>query len=242
MKKILITIIFGLVLLEASMAIESQKLYLINIELVDENRLISNYITVSEGYMDDLRIQPDDGYLLELISFNNEILFSRKFDFPVLTYAPPPEWFDEKGNQIYFPDSDEKLLERPDSIILKIPYFQNGKEIVISRNDEKILNIDVSVFANICNNNGICDGSESFRSCPQECDSSAQDGFCNSIYNGKCDLDCKNNEDRDCRVIKISEEKPEEIPEKKSNYLLYIILASLILALIFLIIFFRTRK
>ena len=190
------------VILASTTYAQLQKIYQIGLRL-QENSLILDSVVVSNGYPDDLRLQPKQGYFLELKSFENKTLFSRYFDFPQIAAAPPKEWFDRNGRQIYFPNITGQLALK--SVLLSIPYFKDGKEIEIYKSNKRVLTIDVSAFSEICNNNGKCDGYEDFRACPKECDSSGKDGYCNSIYNSKCDPDCTSGEDIDCKPPKRKE-------------------------------------
>lgn len=184
------------ILLAANASAQMQKIYQIGLELQDSS-LVLRHIAATDGYPDDIRVQPKQGYFLALKSFKNETLYSRYFDFPKIAIAPPREWFDENGRQIFVPNDTRPITSK--TLLLSIPYFKEGREIEIYGLNKRVLTIDVSSFSEICNSNGICDGYENFRACPAECGSSGKDGYCNPIYNGKCDPDCANREDIDCK-------------------------------------------
>ena len=48
--------------------------------------------------------------------------------------------------------------------------------------------------------NGVCDVmvGENYNTCPQDCQSGSKDGYCDRVIDGKCDPDCKKEEDLDC--------------------------------------------
>jgi len=46
--------------------------------------------------------------------------------------------------------------------------------------------------------NGICDSTETYLSCPQDCPSGGKDGYCDGVKDGICDPDCQKNQDPDC--------------------------------------------
>ena len=175
---------------------QMQKIYQVGLELQD-NLLVLRHISLADGYPDDIRVQPQQGYFLALKSFKNETLYSRYFDFPKIAAAPPKEWFDEKGRQIFVPNKTQPIISK--TMLLSIPYFKEGREIEVYKSGKRVLTVDVSPFSEICNSNGVCDGYENFRACPAECGSSGKDSYCNSVYNGKCDPDCTSKEDIDCK-------------------------------------------
>ncbi|MBS3156906.1 hypothetical protein J4442_01890 [Candidatus Woesearchaeota archaeon] len=92
--------------------------------------------------------QPSFGYLLRLISFEDDVLYSRYFDINVdIVFAADPSWFDENGNQIFIPEYD--VPEIKDTILeISIPYYSNAKRIeIFDPYGKKLLEIDVSSFA-----------------------------------------------------------------------------------------------
>lgn len=196
----------GAILLLISNAVYAaveQKAYILNLKY-DEGIITKEDLKVIPGEAPDRRIQPKIGYLLELISFNNETLYSFKFNFPLeKLMVPPANWFDENGNQVYIPKSSE-VRQRLDVVIitLVIPYFKNGKTISIyDPNNTKVLAIDVGYFADVCPDN-ICEPHESYENCPRDCPSGQKDDYCDKISDGICDPDCITG-DSDCETKKI---------------------------------------
>jgi len=51
-----------------------------------------------------------------------------------------------------------------------------------------------------CNGNGICeiDKGEYYKNCPEDCKSGGEDDYCDRIKDGKCDPDCRPEDDPDC--------------------------------------------
>ncbi|MCX6710457.1 MAG: hypothetical protein NTV63_05935, partial [Candidatus Woesearchaeota archaeon] len=48
--------------------------------------------------------------------------------------------------------------------------------------------------------NSICDNTESYLNCPDDCPSGGRDLYCDSKSDGRCDPDCAKSEDPDCRA------------------------------------------
>lgn len=135
----------------------------------DGGKITKESIKLIEGVPPDRLNQPTDGYTAKVISFNNEELYSFKFliELTPLT-ALDPTWFDDEGNQIFFPDETMKPLEEL-VFVLNFPYFKNGKSIKIyNPNNKLVLIIDISEFAT-CNRNNVCDLKESHELCPEDC-------------------------------------------------------------------------
>ncbi|MCD6216107.1 MAG: DUF333 domain-containing protein [Candidatus Aenigmarchaeota archaeon] len=47
--------------------------------------------------------------------------------------------------------------------------------------------------------NGMCDKDENYGSCPQDCESGRRDGYCDGVKDGRCDPDCPEERDVDCK-------------------------------------------
>ena len=104
----------------------------------------------------------------------------------------------------------------------------------------------------ICDVNGICDNQENSKNCPQDCASGMQDDFCDKEIDGKCDPDCKEDEDQDCYketlvdVLEVEKEsggiKKQVEKEKeysKENLVLVILIVILLMVLFWL---FKSKK
>ncbi len=126
------------------------KVYVLDIKY-DNGMITKENIKVIPGEPPDRRNQPEEGYSLELVSFNGEILHSFKFNFPLQTFGiPSPDWFDEQGNQIYFPTPEEAGIINLNETTLNLvfPYFPDGKSINIYSSEEQLLlEISVSQFS-----------------------------------------------------------------------------------------------
>jgi hypothetical protein len=128
-------------------------------------------IDLIDGPSPDRLSQPEIGYTLKMFSFENEVLYSFKFSInPEKLYAPPKEWFDEEGNQIYIPN-ETISVENETNIVLVFPYFKNAEKVNIYDSDDSlILSVDVSKYAT-CNMNNICNSNENYYTCPEDCKS-----------------------------------------------------------------------
>jgi len=54
--------------------------------------------------------------------------------------------------------------------------------------------------------NGICESTETYYSCPQDCHSGGRDGYCDGVRDGICDPDCRKSQDPDCAAPPHKEE------------------------------------
>lgn len=195
----MITFVLTLLLVLPFVAAQMEKVYVIDLTY-DKGEVTLRNILVTQAFYQQAP-EPEDGYLLELVSFNNEVLYRQRFVFPLeIAAGPRPEWFDEKGNQIYFPTEEESghlVLEKAE-VQLIIPYFSGGKTIrIFDPADAKILDIDVGFFAQLCGD-GVCQEHESYLECAQDCPSGSADDFCDRIVDGTCDPDCGVDGDADC--------------------------------------------
>lgn len=113
--------------------------------------------------------QPDEGFNVSIVSFKNRILFSylQYYPFEEPREAADPAWFDDEGNQVVVLEGDTYDISA-DSVVAAVPYFYNGKEILVKDNGKLLFAIDVSQHS-LCNENGVCDENEYFDVCPQDC-------------------------------------------------------------------------
>lgn len=141
--------------------------------------------------------------------------------------------------------------------VIYVPYEKNTVKILVyNPSNSVVMDLDVSSFAETCGNKN-CEQYESYENCPQDCKSGAKDGFCDRVKDGFCDPDCAQEEDTDCAQNAASNKSigmpataskinnpqqnqvtPEEIPEQRPNYLVWILLllGAVISALIYFII------
>lgn len=175
----------------------------------------------------------NSGFLIKVISFQNAEL-----------------------KKIYYNMSENK------NYVIYLPYDKDASRVeVYNPYNSKIMDIDVSSFANTCGNK-ICEAYESYESCKEDCHSGAKDDFCDGAKDGICDPDCPPKLDPDCQSKqsenipnqsiqskKITNEiKNEEINTVQTNgstfsYLSWILYgAGILLIVVLVMLFFRKRK
>jgi len=72
--------------------------------------------------------QPSTGYTVQISSASGTILYSTEVGVTAVVGAPSPDWFDEDGNQIYFPHEMLHILD-PFETKLILPSFSDAKKI-----------------------------------------------------------------------------------------------------------------
>jgi len=81
---------------------------------------------------------------------------------------------------------------------LYIPYMKETKNIAIFKDKKSIFTYEVSQYADVCGD-GSCQPHESNEDCPDDCPSGMEDDYCDKKEDGKCDPDCTQGEDLDCK-------------------------------------------
>ena len=162
---------------------------------------------------------------------------------------------------VSFENSDIKTIyynmSENRNYIIYIPYDENAAKVeMYNLKNSKIMDIDVSSFADTCGNN-ICEEHESHESCTKDCSSGSKDDFCDGLQDGICDPDCSPKTDSDCKggggnetaiseaVPTDKETKETQFPreiEKMPNYLMWILLIFGVVTILLIFLFIQRRK
>lgn len=148
MKKILIIVLLMVLTLPMVYSAQ-QKVYILNLKY-DNGKITKESLIVTQGFFIEAKEQPETGYRLEVVSFEDKILYTRKFIFPTFQKGPIPNESDILEREKYLPDITKKepSILKKSSIELMIPYHKNAKLIrIYDSNDIKVLEINVSAFA-----------------------------------------------------------------------------------------------
>ncbi len=86
----------------------------------EDGYITLNDKTVKLGYYPDRKIQPENGYRLEVVSFSGESLYSFRFKIPLEIFTDYTEGDELKGNVIRLNATDFSLI---------IPDYADAKEI-----------------------------------------------------------------------------------------------------------------
>lgn len=153
---------------------------------------LKDEISVKIGYAPDIKMQPEAGYKSEVVSFDNNILYSFKFRVPNMQCS---DFLDPATKQV----SGGCISLDQTSFVLTIPYFTAGKVInIYDMGGKKVFSTSIEHLARKCGNS-ICQEDESYKTCSQDCLSGSKDNYCDKIKDNKCDPDCAEKEDADCK-------------------------------------------
>ncbi|MDO8571333.1 MAG: hypothetical protein Q7R79_01510 [bacterium] len=98
-----------------------------------DKKILSGGVELISGEASPRMYQPEDGYLLKLLSQDGRELYTTRFEIPISSGSGKKEWFDPKtGEQIYFPKPEESLpLGGTVTIILNVPYLAEAQRAEI---------------------------------------------------------------------------------------------------------------
>lgn len=146
-------------------------------------------VSLAKGTAPDRNTQPQTGFRCEVVSANDEILYSFLFDFPDVVCS---DSFLPTGN------TGGCVKKEEGSFALIVPYYSTGRNInIYDLSGKMVLFADISEFARICGDN-ICQANENYGNCSKDCKSGIRDNYCDGIKDGVCDLDCSSKTDPDC--------------------------------------------
>jgi hypothetical protein len=152
-----------------------------------------------------------EDYLLRVVSEEGKELWRVTFNVYFDYYGPVYDDVDY---------SEIKYSAFP--IHYKIPYVRDMKTLVLQHKEKVIFSKDL----NFCNQNKVCDTSETNQTCPGDCPPDKKDKICIDRNEGICDPDCLPGIDPDCkgrcgnRVCNVNEsfgECPKDCPSGGSD-------------------------
>ncbi len=135
MKNKIILILAAAIFLIGMASAEASKVYILNLNY-DNGKITLKDKIVKYGYSPDRKIQPEEGYRLEVVSLNSEILYFFNFEVPSRIYVDVtnPGTQELSGGIIKLDKTDFALV---------VPYFEEAKEIKIyDMNNNEILLIN----------------------------------------------------------------------------------------------------
>lgn len=169
---------------------EENKIYLIPINY-DKESISFGEISTKLGYApssdNDQTEDKSQQYLIELISFSNQVLESKVFNFSLIMMPAPPK--PKESKEKFFQDTPA-TLDKTSTLVI-FPYHKDGRELkVYDSNKKLIISKNIAYLSDVCGD-GICQDHESNESCPKDCQAAAKDDYCNPQYRAT-DPDCAN--------------------------------------------------
>jgi len=146
-------------------------------DTVVEDKMILRYGRPTRYY------QKGEDYKLTVVDEGGKVLWSQTFNI----------YFDYNGPVYEDVDYSEiKYTDFPFSY--RIPYTRGMYKLVLHHKDEAIF----SNILNFCNNDEVCDTTETYLTCPEDCPLDKKDKICIDRNEGICDPDCLKGVDPDC--------------------------------------------
>jgi hypothetical protein len=156
-------------------------------------------LNVYEGHESDILSESGEYIVLLLDASGNEIY--KKYFTPQFT-----AWADAINPSKAFPVmpgqeiGDQGQIDRSEiQVVLRVPMLDNAARVQIIKGTQVLIDKEID----LCNNNGVCEPTygENYLTCA-DCSSGSEDGYCDGIFDNKCDPDCiqqgRDEMDTDC--------------------------------------------
>lgn len=129
--------IAAMVLVLASSVSAFGKIFVVSLNY-NKGDISINDKVIKLGYYPDRKIQPEDGYICEIISYTDEVLYSFRFEVPLKIYLDSSDGVSKglSGGYILLDNADFALV---------MPYFDNAKEIRIYRPEGKTKRLELNM-------------------------------------------------------------------------------------------------
>ncbi len=101
----------------------------------------------------------DGEYKAKIVSFRGETLYATSFNVNLKRLY---------GLPVSRETAQRSITSNNISVNLLLPYYPTAQHIAISKEKEELLQIDVSKYS-ACNQNRICDITETSETCPEDC-------------------------------------------------------------------------
>ena len=146
---------------------EQQEVYVLRLQFDGISLTPEQFYVTTVNYIEEF--QQEGEFYVKIISFEDEMIYSRYFDISrTFTSGADPRWFDEEGNQIIIPESEEHQEELVYKELL-LPYFSQGKRMSIGTGDTLLLELDLTAYARTCGDEQ-CQAHENQESCAEDCE------------------------------------------------------------------------
>jgi PKD repeat protein len=156
----------------------------VSLKVYPDDRVSEDKIILTEGRPTSSQ-KDGNGYELRILDSEKKTAWNRSLNI----------YFDYSGPMV---DGVDYSKIRFDSFDLsyRIPYEHTMKTLELYHGPVKIFSKELD----FCNNNGVCDSTETNPSCPRDCPVTVRDSICINVRDGLCDPDCNEGVDFDCTV------------------------------------------
>lgn len=192
-------LILGILLLSSLAYAGTEKVLVVEFSIDKSDKVELLDVRLGEG----VTSAGDGDYSLVLLSKTGKELSEVKFSAEFVAWADPID--PEKA--FPFPPGGDESIGKYGSVkldemqfLLKAPYSEEATEFQIKKGTKILLEGKIE----LCNEDGKCqpERGENYISCEDDCASGSNDEYCDDVFDGKCDPDCKamgrSERDTDC--------------------------------------------
>lgn len=153
-----------------------------------EGKISISHANVVVDYLSEPELTGE--HAIKLKDAQGRTLYQLQVYMHGIGFPPYGEEMSEEERKAFYESLEKNFLKT-----LYLPYFKEAVYITLEDSNGIVARFDLR---KLCNNNGVCEESENYLSCSNDCPLNKKDNYCLPLKDSICDPDCSEGIDIDC--------------------------------------------